>query len=54
VLRLFDDLVVGVTELGTPVGQLECELEQPALEDALELQAGLHVGDDAVQPDAGA
>ena len=38
VLRLLDDLVVGVAKLGRAVRQPQRELEQPALEHALELQ----------------
>ena len=51
VLRLLDDLVVHVAELGAAVGQAVRVLEQAALQHALELQAGLHVRGDAVQAD---
>src|SRR5262249_30239122 len=54
VLRLLDDLVVGVAELGRSVRQPQRELEQPALEHALELETDLGEGGDHVKPDAGA
>src|SRR5262249_2509507 len=54
VLRLFDDLVVGVAELGRAVREAEGELEQPLLEHALELEADLHEGGHHVESDAGA
>ena len=52
VLRLLDDLVIRVAKLRAVIGQQERVLEEPALEDALELQPCLHVRGDAVQPDA--
>src|SRR6185295_14365633 len=41
VLPLLDALVVRVAELGRPVREAERELEEPALEDVLELHADL-------------
>src|SRR3954447_4653048 len=52
-LRLLDDLVIGVAELGRSVRERVGELEQAALEDALELQTGLHLRRRHVAPDAG-
>src|SRR5262249_61656957 len=54
VLRLLDDLVVGVAELGGAVRQTEGELEQASLERALELQTDLHERGHHVEADAGA
>ena len=52
VVRLLDDLVVGVAEGRVAVVETEGVLEQPALEDVLELEADLHGADVAVQADA--
>ena len=53
VLGLLDDLVVGVAELARLVRQPGRELEQAAFQDALELQADLHLAHDHVQPQTG-
>src|SRR5262249_32964902 len=54
VLRLLDDLVIGVRDLGGAVGQAQGELEQAPLQHSLELEPDLHEGGHHVEADRGA